>query len=77
LYHAGGKLASKEFAGIQVKNIKEALEKIAEVYLLENAGLMKIDGANLKFLIVKLYNCATCNESEKAKKRNVGSMQVT
>jgi len=32
---------------------------------LESVGLMKVDGANSKFLAVKIYNCATCSESEK------------
>ncbi|MEM1587629.1 MAG: V4R domain-containing protein [Candidatus Bathyarchaeia archaeon] len=65
LYYAGEKLGLKEFANIQIRNVKDALEKIAEAYFSETMGLIKVDRINSKFLIVKIYNCATCSNSEK------------
>jgi predicted hydrocarbon binding protein len=47
-----------------LKNLKAALEKIAEAYISQSIGILKVDGANSKFLAVKIYNCATCSESE-------------
>ena len=65
LYQAGEKLALKEFKNISLRNLKEALEKLADIYSLEEMGLIKVDGTNSKFIIIKIYNCATCSEAEK------------
>ncbi|MBS7655702.1 hypothetical protein KEJ50_04285 [Candidatus Bathyarchaeota archaeon] len=65
LYYAGEKLALKDFAGTSLRSFKAALEKISEAYASQSIGMVKVDGANSKFLIVKVYNCATCSEAEK------------
>jgi len=62
LYSAGKELAKEDFADTSTEDLKSALEKVAEAYRDNALGNLKIYSANANFLVVRIYDGATCAE---------------
>ncbi|MEM2851214.1 MAG: V4R domain-containing protein [Candidatus Bathyarchaeia archaeon] len=64
LSSAGRLVAASEFNAVKAANLEEALTRIDAAYEHSGLGRLKIDGASKNKLIIRLYDCATCNTAK-------------